>query len=207
MKGFDKRWSRKKSQKNFFSCGDLRIYQIREIRGSNRIIYGDKYDNDSFTEIDINLNKSFKPTTSESEYGCAVFDPIYAEINSEPEIKPSRSCECLSLHPCDVFDNLRRSNLQSYKSWLRRNDCSHFYEKLYHFSSHPSLKSESCDSGFRSLLVQVKSLFIIPKSIVLEPNQLKKNKKNKNKQNETTCTLEGNQGRKNKKIKIKSPIH
>ena len=48
------------------------------------------------------------------------------------------------------------------KSWTSKHDtrsnatdAAAAYEKLYNFSSHPSIKSDSCDSGYRSVL-QVK---------------------------------------------------
>ena len=34
----------RKASRRFRSCGDLTIYPIREIRGNNRIIYGDQFD-------------------------------------------------------------------------------------------------------------------------------------------------------------------
>ena len=55
MRGFDMKWCKKKSKKNYFSCGDLRIYPIREIRGGNRIIYSDQLD-----DSDYMGNKNFR---------------------------------------------------------------------------------------------------------------------------------------------------
>ena len=41
MKGFQFRRTQKHcNKKKFYSCGDLTIFPIREIRGTNRILYG-----------------------------------------------------------------------------------------------------------------------------------------------------------------------
>ena len=41
MKGFQlKRTQKHCNKKKFYSCGDLTIFPIREIRGTNRILYG-----------------------------------------------------------------------------------------------------------------------------------------------------------------------
>ena len=65
------------------------------------------------------------------------------------EILPlSRSCECL-VNISSKIDNTR----PQYENTPII--CDHVgprYEKLYNFySSHPSLKSDSCDSGYRSV--------------------------------------------------------
>ena len=48
MRGIDLKWFQKKSKKKYFSCGDLQIYPIREIRGGNRIIYSDQIDDSDY---------------------------------------------------------------------------------------------------------------------------------------------------------------
>ena len=48
MRGIDLKWFQKKSKKKYFSCGDLQIYPIREIRGGNRIIYSDQVDDSDY---------------------------------------------------------------------------------------------------------------------------------------------------------------
>ena len=48
MRGIDLKWFQKKSKKKYFSCGDLQIYPIREIRGGNRIIYSDQLDDSDY---------------------------------------------------------------------------------------------------------------------------------------------------------------
>ena len=141
MKSFELKCFRKKLKKNYFSCGDLRIYPIREIRGSNRILYGDKYDNgDWFEESQDGFYHQPRDKPSDDEYSASSPkspepEPVYSEI-----LPPSRSCECL------VNTGPRHEDTPS---------CDHArearYEKLYHFSSHPSLKSDSCDSGYRSV--------------------------------------------------------
>ena len=45
------------SKQKFKSWGDLTIYPIREIRGSNRILYGDKYDNADYSVSSQNLDQ------------------------------------------------------------------------------------------------------------------------------------------------------
>ena len=60
MKKFDLRCFSKKTKQRFRSCGDLTIYPIREIRGGNRIIYSDKYDNDDDPSTPVNSGKLSK---------------------------------------------------------------------------------------------------------------------------------------------------
>ena len=139
---------RKKLRKNYFSCGDLRIYPIREIRGSNRILYGDKYDNgDWLGESQDGFYHQPRDKPLDNEYSKSSqktsHEPVYSEI-----LPLSRSCECL-VNISSKSDNTR----PQYENTPII--CDHVgprYEKLYNFySSHPSLKSDSCDSGYRSV--------------------------------------------------------
>ena len=139
---------RKKLTKNYFSCGDLRIYPIREIRGTNRILYGDKYDNgDWFEESQDGFYHQPRDKPSDDEYSKSSpktsYEPVYSEI-----LPLSRSCECL-VNISSKSDNTR-SRYENTPIICDR--VGPWYEKLYHFySSHPSLKSDSCDSGYRSV--------------------------------------------------------
>ena len=145
MKRFELKCFRKKLKKNYFSCGDLRIYPIREIRGSNRILYGDKYDNgDWFEESQDGFYHQPRDKPSDDEYSASSPkspepEPVYSEILPPSS---SRSCECL----VNTGSEPRHEDTPSgdHAGGAR-------YEKLYHFSSHPSLKSDSCDSGYRSV--------------------------------------------------------
>ena len=150
MKRFQRKSFNKKLKKNYFSCGDLRIYPIREIRGSNRILYGDKYDNgDWFEESQDGFYHQPRDTPADDEYSKSspqtLSEPVYSEI-----LPLSRSCECLVI-TCGVGDNTGDPRYENTPT-----SCDHVggaqYEKLYHcYSSHPSLKSDSCDSGYRSV--------------------------------------------------------
>ena len=143
MKRFELKSIRKKLKKNYFSCGDLRIYPIREIRGSNRILYGDKYDNGDWFESRDGFYHQPRDNPTEYEYSEPFpknfREPVYSEI-----VQSSQSCVCLLNTPnmCEQEDLLNTPNMCEQAR----------YEKLYHFySSHPSLKSDSCDSGYRSV--------------------------------------------------------
>ena len=126
--------SRGKSTKRFRSCGDLTIYPIREIRGNNRIIYGDQYDDDDrenqtktdklyFVRSDEFHHENLIPTGGGGEYS-EINEPFYCEIQQTEQAR---------------------------------------YEKLYHFSSHPSINTihsggggaSDSDSGYRSVSHQV----------------------------------------------------
>ena len=119
------------SKQKFKSCGDLTIYPIREIRGCNRILYGDKYDNADYSVSSQDLDQLIYSSHVYSE----PVEPVYAEI---------KSCNPLNAF---VFQNKSFNNADFYLQYS--NDCS-FYEKLYHCYSQPSLNSDSCDSGYRS---------------------------------------------------------
>ena len=89
----------KKLRKTFYSCGDLRIYPIREIRNGNRIIYGDKYDDFSNRGNQEKSATFYNLIPTQSVYSeIAEFEPVYSEIRC------SQSYEYLS-HG-DVLDNM-----------------------------------------------------------------------------------------------------
>ena len=119
------------SKQKFKSCGDLTIYPIREIRGSNRILYGDKYDNADYYVSSQTLDQLIYSSHIYNE----PVEPMYAEIKS---FKPLSAF---------VFQHKSFNNADFYHQ--HSNDCS-IYEKLYHCYSQPSLNSDSCDSGYRS---------------------------------------------------------
>ena len=137
--------SSKKFRKTFYSCGDLRIYPIREIRNGNRIIYGDKYD--------VFYNKGNNQEEAATIYNLIPTQTVYSEIAEiEPvysEIRSSQSYEYLS--HVDTIENMRCE--------LGCQSCqSNVYEKLYHWSSYqhqyPSdIISDSSDSGYRSISI------------------------------------------------------
>ena len=129
------------SKQKFKSCGDLTIYPIREIRGSNRILYGDKYDNADYSVNSQNLDQLIY---SSQVYSKPV-EPVYAEI---------KSCKPLNAF---VFQNKSFNNADFYLQ--HSNDCG-IYEKLYHCYSQPSLNSDSCDSGYRSSYLECQNKVI-----------------------------------------------
>ena len=91
---------------------------------------------------------------------------VYTEIK---QIGSSNSCDCLfgkeAMDDNRATGHLRGLNLNWTKSWRVAAAVKHdkswtpkhdtrliaTYEKLYNFSSHPSIKSDSCDSGYRSV--------------------------------------------------------
>ena len=128
MKNFKMKCFSKDTKQKFKSCGDLTIYPIREIRGSNRILYGDKYDNPDYS-------LSSDPLIYSSHIYTEPFEPVYAEI---------KNCHLLRTR---TFQNIFFDKTDEYQHY--DNDCG-LYEKLYHCYSQPSLNSDSCDSGYRS---------------------------------------------------------
>ena len=120
----------RKSTKKYRSCGDLRIYPIREIRGNNRIIYGDQFDDDD-RENKTRTENVYFIRSDEFHHEILIPAQEYSEIN---EVEPFY---------CEI-------------STVQR------YEKLYHFSSQPSIHtshSESGDSGYRSVSQVITSGF------------------------------------------------
>ena len=114
---------RGKYTKRFRSCGDLTIYPIREIRGNNRIIYGDQFDDDD-RENQTKTDKVYFIRSDEFHHETLIptgGGGVYSEIN-EPFY-------------CEIQQTEQR------------------YEKLYHFSSHPSINTilSDSDSGYRSV--------------------------------------------------------
>ena len=112
----------RKPSKRFRSCGDLTIYPIREIRGNNRIIYGDQFDDDD-RENQTRTENVYFIRSDEFHHEILIPSEVYSEINEDEPVY------------CEI------SNVQR-------------YEKLYHFSSQPSIltsHSESGDSGYRSV--------------------------------------------------------
>ena len=136
----------KKLKKKYFSCGDLRIYPIREIRGSNRILYGDEYDNGDWFEESRDCfyhQPTEKTLADEYSKSSPENEPVYSEILP---LSLSRSCDG-AVNTSGASDDIQAQ----YENTLGDN-AGHRYEKLCHFSSsHPSLKSDSCDSGYRSV--------------------------------------------------------
>ena len=125
--------SRGKYTKRFRSCGDLTIYPIREIRGNNRIIYGDQFDDDD-RENQTKTDKVYFIRSDEFHHETLIptgGGGVYSEIN-EPFY-------------CEIQQTEQR------------------YEKLYHFSSQPSINtihsggasSDGDSSGYRSGSTQV----------------------------------------------------
>ena len=121
-------WGRRRGKytRRFRSCGDLTIYPIREIRGNNRIIYGDQFDDDD-RENQTKTDKVYFIRSDEFHHETLTpTGGVYSEIN-EPfyyEIQQTEQTR---------------------------------YEKLYHFSSHPSINTilSDSDSGYRSVPHQV----------------------------------------------------
>ena len=124
--------SRGKSTKRFRSCGDLTIYPIREIRGNNRIIYGDQFDDDDReNQTKTDKNKLYFIRSDEFHHETLIpTGGVYSEIN-EPFY-------------CEIQQTEQAR-----------------YEKLYHFCSHPSINTlhsggaSDSDSGYRSVSHQV----------------------------------------------------
>ena len=124
-------WLRRKGKytKRFRSCGDLTIYPIREIRGNNRIIYGDQFDHDD-RENQAKTDEVYLIRSDEFHHETLIPTGVYSEIN-EPFY-------------CEIQQTVQRR-----------------YEKLYHFSSHPSINTiqsggaSDSDSGYRSVPHQV----------------------------------------------------
>ena len=131
--GYFGRRTRGKSSQRYRSCGDLTIYPIREIRGNNRIIYGDQFDDDDRGNQARTENVYFVRSAhyhpeclTPAGECCEVWgeEPVYTEILTPP-------------HP------------------------HHRYERLSDWWSQPCLHtdhSESGDSGYRSVLAQVTTL-------------------------------------------------
>ena len=127
-------WGRRrgKSRKKFRSCGDLTIYPIREIRGNNRIIYGDQfYDDDR--ENQTKTEEVYFIRSDEFHHETLIPPGVYSEI-TEP-----------------FYSEIQQTEQTR-------------YEKLYHFSSHPSINTlhSDSDSGYRSVSHQVILFYSIP---------------------------------------------
>ena len=119
-------WGRRRGKptKRFRSCGDLTIYPIREIRGNNRIIYGDQFDDDD-RENQTKTEKVYFIRSDEFHHETLIPPGVYSEI-AEP-----------------FYYEIAVTGTR--------------YEKLYHFSSQPSINTiqSDGDSGYRSVSHQV----------------------------------------------------